>query len=651
MSDTVLEFFERNVFGDLEAQAFPLLHRIESPRDLKRLSPDALPKVAGEVRDYIIQTLSRTGGHLGSNLGTVELAIALHYVFDFTEDRVVWDVGHQAYPHKILTGRRKRFDRLRQYGGISGFLKRDESEYDHFGAGHASTSISAALGMAIARDTLREDHSVIAVIGDGALTGGMAFEALNQLGYLKRKMMVILNDNDMSISPNVGAMSGYLNQIISGQFYTRTRERIEKSIKAIPGIGSYVAKRAHQLEHIVKTMLVPGSLFQELGYHYVGPINGHHVDQLVKVFEQFKQADGPVLVHVRTVKGKGLPQAEEKSETYHGVGVGYLPKREKSIAVKAKSASPPSYTKVFSQTMIKLAAQDQRIIGITAAMPSGTGLDAFAATYPDRCYDVGIAEQHAVTLAAGMATRGLKPVAAIYSTFLQRAYDQIIHDVCIQDLDVTFCLDRGGLVGADGPTHHGTFDIAYLRLIPHMALMAPKDENELQHMVATAIDHNGPVAVRYPRGAGRGVAMDEMPKVLPWGKAEVVRKGSDLMLLGYGAVIHPLTQAAEILDKENGMDACVINARFAKPLDLDTIIEELPSSRLIITLEDGCLAGGFGSAVMEALNQRQINDVSVHRMGIGDHFVTHGDNRILHCNEEIDAEAVLRKARSLLKLA
>lgn len=650
MSDSVWEIFEKNVFGDREAKAFPLLHRIDSPRDVKKLPVESLPQLSREVRDFIIQTLSRTGGHLGSNLGTVELAVALNYVFDFLRDRIVWDVGHQAYPHKILTGRRQRFDRLRQYGGISGFLKIDESPYDHFGAGHASTSISAALGMAIARDKLEEDHAVLAVIGDGAMTGGMAFEALNQLGYLKRKMIVILNDNEMSIAPNVGALNGYLNQIISGQFYTRTRERIEKSIKAIPGIGESIAKRAHQLEHIVKTMLVPGSLFQELGYHYVGPVNGHHVDQLVKVFEQYKHFDGPVLIHVRTTKGKGLPGAEEGRESYHGVKVGYLPKANSEATVAKAKPSPPSYTGVFAKALTRLAADDQRIIGITAAMPSGTGLDKFAQQFPDRMFDVGIAEQHAVTMAAGMATRGLKPVAAIYSTFLQRAYDQVIHDVCIQNLDVTFCIDRGGLVGADGPTHHGTFDIAYLRLIPNMVLMAPKDENELQHMVKTAIEHPGPAAVRYPRGSGLGVSLDADLATLPMGKAEVLQTGADLLLVGYGTVIHPLMEAAKRLLDTRGIRAGVINARFAKPIDLDTIRTHVPDSGAVITLEDGCLQGGFGSALLEAFNESGQSSLKLKRMGVQDKFITHGDNKILHELVGIDADAVFEEACQLLGL-
>ncbi len=651
MAESVLDFFERNVFGEGEAKAFPLLHRIDSPRDVKDVPFESLPQLSREVRDYIIQTLSRTGGHLGSNLGTVELAIALNYVFNFLNDRVVWDVGHQAYPHKILTGRRQRFDRLRQYGGISGFLKIDESPYDHFGAGHASTSISAALGMAVARDLNNEDHACIAVIGDGAMTGGMAFEALNQLGYLKKRMIVILNDNDMSISANVGAMSGYLNQIISGQFYTRTRERIEKSIKAIPGIGDSIAKRAHQLEHIVKTMLVPGSLFQELGYHYVGPINGHHVDQLVRVFEQYKNFDGPVLIHVRTVKGKGLPGAEEMSETYHGVKVGYLPKRDcVEPADKPKSKpSPPSYTSVFSKSLIQLAQTDKRIIGITAAMPTGTGLDAFGKQFPDRYFDVGIAEQHAVTFAAGMATRGLKPVAAIYSTFLQRAYDQVIHDVCIQHLDVTFCIDRGGLVGADGPTHHGVFDIAYLRLIPNMIVMSPKDENELRHMVATAIAHDGPAAVRYPRGSGIGTSMDEPMAHLPIGRAEVVRQGSDVLLIGLGSMVNYMLTAAERLAEE-GVEATVINARFVKPLDLATIANHLPENGAVLTLEDGCLMGGFGSAVLEELHSAGYHDVRIKRLGIQDQFVTHGDNKTLHRIQRLDADAVYRGVQELLDL-
>ncbi|MCB1050321.1 MAG: 1-deoxy-D-xylulose-5-phosphate synthase [Acidobacteria bacterium] len=649
MSETILEFFESEVFGDREKEAFPLISQIDDPADLKQFRLDQLEMICREVRHFIIQTLTRTGGHLSSNLGTVELATALHYVFNFKEDRVVWDVGHQAYPHKILTGRRSQFGTLRQYKGISGFLKRDESEYDHFGAGHASTSISAALGMAAARDLKGQNHHVMAVIGDGAMTGGMAFEALNQLGYLKKKVIVILNDNDMSISPNVGAMSGYLNQIISGQFYTRTREQVEKSLKMIPGIGDKIARRAGQIEHVVKTMLVPGSLFQELGYHYVGPLNGHHVESLVKTLQAAKEVDGPVLVHVRTVKGKGFGLAEKHNETYHGVGVGYLPKTctVEPVGAPAKKASAPSYTKVFSQTMLRLAKTDPDIVGITAAMPSGTGLDAFGKAFPDRYFDVGIAEQHAVTFAAGLATCGKKPVAAIYSTFLQRAYDQVIHDVCIQDLDVTFAMDRGGLVGADGPTHHGVFDIAYLRVIPNLVVMAPSDENELQHMLNTAIQHKGPIALRYPRGNGVGVVMDEELQTLPIGKGRILRQGQDILLVGYGPMVYTLLKAADQLAEED-ISATVLDARFVKPLDLDLVLANLPANRCVLTLEDGCRQGGFGSALLEALQDAGQFDVRVVRMGIDDAFVTHGDVKLLYKEQGMDVEAVLQKVQAIL---
>lgn len=651
MSDTILEYADR-LFGDREAEAFPLLCRVDSPFDLKKMAVSDLPQLAREIRHFIIQALSRTGGHLGSSLGTVELAIALHYVFDFLKDRVVWDVGHQAYAHKILTGRRHHFDRLRQYGGISGFLKMAESSYDHFGAGHASTSISAVLGMAIARDLARDDHQVIAIIGDGAMTGGMAFEGLNQLGYLKRKMMVILNDNEMSISPNVGALSGYLNQMISGQLFQRMRGRMEKSVKAIPGIGETLAKKAHQLEHLLKTLLVPGFLFQELGFHYVGPVNGHNIDQLIRTFEQYKHFDGPLLVHVRTIKGKGFRLAEKKSETYHGVNVGYLASSQSSQATATqKNASPanPSFTKVFSQTMLRLAPRYPRMIGITAAMPSGTGLDQFAARFPERFFDVGIAEQHAVTFAAGMATRGFKPVVAVYSTFLQRAYDQVSHDVCLQHLDVTFCIDRGGLVGADGPTHHGVFDIAYLRSIPNIVLMAPMDANELQHMLATAVAYSGPVAVRYPRGKGVAVALDDDPKPIPIGRAECLRRGDDLLMVGYGPLLHHLLRAAEHLSIEDGIEASVINARFVKPLDLPLIQSMLPTTKNVLTLEDGCLQGGFGSALLEAFSDADIDGVKMVRLGIGDQFVAHGDVSTLYQLEEMDVPSVRARARALVR--
>jgi len=648
MSESILEFFEAEVFGEAEGQAFPLLSRIDSPKDLKCFSHGDLPAICHEIRHFIIQTLTRTGGHLSSNLGTVELATALHYAFDFTRDRIVWDVGHQAYPHKILTGRRGQFATLRQYKGLSGFLKREESEYDHFGAGHASTSISAALGMACARDLRGESHQVLALIGDGAMTGGMAFEALNQLGYLKKKVIVILNDNEMSISPNVGAMSGYLNQIISGQFYTRTREQVAARVKAIPGIGQRLARRAHQLEHIVKTLLVPGSLFQELGFHYVGPVNGHQVENLVKVFKSLEDHEGPVLVHVRTVKGKGFGLAEQANETYHGVGAGYLPKSKASAdAAKPGRTNPPSYTQVFAQTLTRMAEEDRELIAITAAMPSGTGLDQFAAAHPDRFFDVGIAEQHAVTFAAGLAAAGKKPVAAIYSTFLQRAYDQVIHDVCLQNLDVTLCLDRAGLVGADGPTHHGTFDVAYLRIIPNLVTMAPADENELQHMVYTAVRHKGPAAVRYPRGNGLGVPFDAMLQELPLGRGVLLRPGKDLLLVGLGTMVHTMVQAAEQLS-EQGIEAAVINPRFIKPLDWQLVQAHLPVGGELITLEDGCLTGGFGSALLEALQENGQTPLRMVRLGIKDTFVSHGDVKLLYRDEEMDADAVVRTARHLL---
>jgi 1-deoxy-D-xylulose-5-phosphate synthase len=502
-----------------------LLERIDSPQELKHLTEDQLGQLAGEIRELIIATLSKTGGHLASNLGVVELAIALHYVFDAPKDKIVWDVSHQAYTHKILTGRRERFFTIRQYEGISGFCKRNESDYDVFGAGHSSTSISAALGIAEARDLKQKQFNVIAVIGDGALTAGLALEGLNNAGARKRKFIVVLNDNEMSISPNVGALSGYLNQIITGKLYNKLKAEIEHLVKNIPGIGESVFKLGKRVDETLKGFLTPGMLFEWLGFKYVGPIDGHNIHQLSETFRNVRDyVDRPTLIHVVTKKGKGYVQAEQNATVYHGaspfcVDTGEFMKQESAV---------PSYTKVFGDTLIRLAEKEKAIIAITAAMCSGTGLETFAQKFPKRFYDVGIAEQHAVTFAAGLATEGFKPVAAIYSSFLQRAYDQIFHDVCLQNLPVMFVLDRAGLVGADGPTHHGVFDFAYLRHLPNMVVMAPKDENELQHMLRTAVEYPGPVAIRYPRGVGLGVPLDTELRTLEIGKAEIVRGDSGL---------------------------------------------------------------------------------------------------------------------------
>ena len=511
----------------------PLLDRVLWPRELKNLTLEELATLSDELRTFLIDSVSKTGGHFASGLGTVELTVALHYVFDTPRDLLVWDVSHQCYPHKVLTGRRDRLHTIRQKGGLSGFTSRAESEYDVFGAAHASTSISAALGMAAARDAKGEDYNVVAIIGDGGLTGGVAMEGLNQGGYLKRKLIVILNDNEMSIAPNVGAMSGYLLRIARGQIYNKVRGEVAHVLKKLP-TGDRLAEIAEHLEDGLKKALVPGTLFEELGFKYVGPIDGHNLPVLVRTLREAKEYDGPILIHARTTKGKGYALAEQDPVFWHGPS----PFKVETGEI-AKKAAPPSYTAVFADTLAELAAKDERIVAITAAMPDGTGLDRFAKKFPDRTFDVGICEQHAVLFAAGMATQGMKPVCAIYSTFLQRAYDQIFHDVCLMDLPVVFALDRGGVVGADGPTHHGAYDLSYLRVFPNMMVAAPKDENELRHLVATALTTGHPTAVRYPRGAGYGVALDPEPKLLPVGKGEVLRVGKDGVVVAIGDPVLP----------------------------------------------------------------------------------------------------------------
>jgi 1-deoxy-D-xylulose-5-phosphate synthase len=617
------------------------LEQINSPSDLRRLPEEVLPDVAEELRAFLISSVSRTGGHLASGLGALELTLALHYVFDTPRDLLVWDVGHQCYPHKVITGRRDRLHTLRKWGGISGFLKREESEYDAFNAGHASTSISAALGMAKARDLKGEDHRVVAVIGDGGLTGGVAMEGLNQAGYLGGRLMIILNDNEMSISPNVGALQGYLNRILHGQPYRRLKDDIEKVLRAIPAVGEGMLKLAKQVEHMAKQLVVPGSLFEELGFKYVGPINGHSLPQLVATLRSFRDAAHPVLVHVVTRKGKGWEPAEADPVFWHGI----TPFSVETGELTAKSSGPPSYTKVFARTVIELAKQDPRIVAITAAMPEGTGLDAFAKAIPERFFDVGICEQHAVTFAAGLATRGMRPVVAIYSTFLQRAYDQIFHDVSLMKLPVVFALDRGGLVGADGPTHHGAFDLSYLRIFPELIVMAPKDEDELRHMLATALAADRPAAVRYPRGSGYGVAMEGTPRPLPIGKAEVLRRGADGLVWAIGTLASEALVAARTLAAQGGLDLTVVNARFVKPLDVELLAAQLRPGARLLTVEENALAGGFGSAVMEAVATLGIPDVHIERIGIPDEYQPHGSQETLRARLDLDAAGIARRAR------
>ncbi|EHC12253.1 1-deoxy-D-xylulose-5-phosphate synthase [Fischerella thermalis] len=601
------------------------LSEITHPNQLHGLSIRQLQQIARQIRDKHLQTVAATGGHLGPGLGVVELTLGLYQTLDLDRDKVIWDVGHQAYPHKLITGRYSNFHTLRQKDGIAGYLKRSESRFDHFGAGHASTSISAALGMALARDAKGEKFKVVAIIGDGALTGGMALEAINHAGHLpKTNLLVVLNDNEMSISPNVGAIPRYLNKMrLSGpvQFF---KDSFEEQFKQIPFVGESLSPELGRIKEGMKRLAVPkvGAVFEELGFTYMGPVDGHNLEELIATFQQAHQITGPVLVHVATIKGKGYEIAEQDQVGYHAQSPFNLTTGK---AIPSSKPKPPAYSKVFAHTLVKLAEQNPKIIGITAAMATGTGLDKLQAKLPNQYIDVGIAEQHAVTLAAGLAAEGMRPVAAIYSTFLQRAYDQIIHDVCIQNLPVFFCMDRAGIVGADGPTHQGMYDIAYLRCIPNMVLMAPKDEAELQRMVVTGVNHTtGPIAMRFPRGNGYGVPlMEEGWEPLEIGKAEILRHGDDLLILGYGTMVHPAMQVAEILS-EHGIETTVINARFAKPLDTELIFPLAQKIGRVVTLEEGCVMGGFGSAVAEALLDADIV-VPIKRIGVPDVLVEHAE--------------------------
>ena len=621
-----------------------LLDKINSPADVKKLSDEQLKQLAAEIRQLLIEVISHTGGHLAPNLGVVELTLALHKVFTTPQDKLVFDVGHQAYIHKIITGRREQFPTLRQYGGLSGFPKRCESEHDAFGTGHSSTSISAALGMAAARDLQGEDYNVVAIIGDGSMTGGMAFEALNNAGTLHKKMVVVLNDNEMSISKNVGAMSDYLYHLRTGETYNKIKNDIEGWLKNME-FGTDVLKAIRRLKGSVKYLMVPTSIFEELGFTYLGPVDGHDIHGLIEVLQAAKKIDGPVMVHVLTKKGKGYKPAEESPNKFHGTGPFEIATGKKIT----NPAAPISYTEVFGKTITELADSDKKIVGLTAAMPDGTGLNIFAQAHPDRFFDVGIAEQHAVTAAAGMAAAGMKPVTAIYSTFMQRAYDSILHDICMQKLHVTMCLDRAGLVGDDGYTHHGVFDYAYLRSIPNMTIMAPKDENELRHMLKTALSFNGPISVRYPRGSGVGVNITEPMHELPIGKAEVLREGKKLCFWAIGSMVQSAVQAADKL-KEQGIDAGVVNMRFAKPLDKELLIEHAKRYGKIVTLEEGVLAGGVGSEVLEILDDAGLlQQCAVLRLGIPDEFVTHGDKKLLFRDLGLDTDAIVQKAAAFVK--
>ncbi len=614
------------------------LEKINSPADLKTLEIDELKALAEEMRAYLLEVLSEHPGHFAPNFGTIELAIALHTIYDTPRDKLIWDIGHQAYPHKLLTGRREAFPTIRQSGGISGFLSRAESEYDVFGAGHSSTSIAAALGIATARDLINETYKVVAIIGDGGLTGGMAFEALNAAGDFRNDMLVILNDNNMSISATVGAFSKHFHKVTSSPQYNFLRSSVKEFMNMI-------SEDAKQIARKIEASLKVGTLFEEFGFRYFGPLDGNDLEALIPVLTGIRNLTGPILLHVVTEKGRGYAPAEADPVGFYSVSGPF--NLETGKTTKPKPATP-SYTEVFSQTVIALAKRDTRIVGVTAAMPGGTGLDKFAEVFPSRCFDIGLAEQCAVTFAGGLAAQGMRPIAAIYSTFLQRSYDQVLHDVCIQNLPVIFALDRAGLVGADGPTHHGVFDLAYLRSLPNMVVMAPKDENELQSMVKTALVYEGgPIAFRYPRGTGVGVKMAFELQPLPIGKSEILREGEDVLVLAIGNRVYPALEAAQTL-ADSGISATVINARFVKPLDTETIVPLAESIGKVITIEDGVVMGGFGSAVLEALAAADVTNVQVTNLGIPDEFIEHGDVQHLYALCQCDANAIARAAKMMV---
>lgn len=618
-----------------------LLDMITNPNDLRFMTKGQLHVLAEEIREKIINTVAKTGGHLASSLGVVELTIALHYVFDTPKDKIVWDVGHQTYSHKLLTGRAKKFDTLRQYKGISGFPKREESIYDTFNTGHSSTSISAALGIAKARDLKKQDHNVIAVIGDGALTGGMSFEALNQAGHLKSNIIVILNDNKMSISKNVGAMTSYLRRMVTDPKYVERRKKAIELLQKLPMI-SKKTKTILDLEETVRAFTsTAGLLFRELGFRYFGPVDGHSLKESIAALKNVKQLEGPILLHVVTEKGHGYKYAEQDKTKFHGISKFDIETGEKICP------NCITYTDAFSRALIKLAEEDEKVVAITAAMTSGTGLDKFKQRFPDRFFDVGIAEQHAVTFAAGLATEGFKPVIAIYSTFLQRAYDQIVHDVALQKLPVTFCIDRAGLVGEDGATHHGVFDLSYLRHIPNITMMAPKDEGELGHMLKTALSLEGPVTIRYPRGVGPGAEIANPYHKISVGKSEVLVDGKDLTIFAVGSMVNEAMNAAKELKKRK-INASVVNVRFVKPLDKPLILKLANKTHNILTVEENALGGGFGSAILELLEQNKVK-ADVKRLGIPDRFIEHGNMDILKKKIGLTKENILKEALKIAK--
>ncbi len=617
-----------------------LLSQIKSPADLKGLDRGQMLQLAEELRTQIVSTVSVNGGHLGSSLGVVELTIALHHVFDSPNDQIVWDVGHQAYAHKLLTGRLERFDSLRQLDGISGFPKKSESKYDCFGVGHSSTSISAALGLAAGRDICGEDDKIIAVIGDGSLTAGMAFEGLNHAGHLKQKLVVILNDNEMSISPNVGALSSFLSRKMTSETFIRFKKETENLLGYVPGIGRELVNLAKRAEESFKSFMTPGMLFEGFGFDYFGPIDGHNIEELTETLRNVAQIKGPVLLHVLTKKGKGYEPAENDPPKFHGIG----PFDSATGEVKGgKSGGVPSYTKVFGDTLTQLATDNPQIVAITAAMAEGTGLTRFSKEHPERFFDVGIAEQHAVTFAAGLACRGLKPVVTIYSTFMQRAYDQVLHDVCLQNLPVTFALDRGGLVGADGPTHHGVFDLSFLRHIPNLVFAVPRNEVDLQRLMKTASEFDGPFAYRYPRGSGSGLQLAETLESFDIGQGELLREGNDGLIIAVGVLVNESLAAAEALAKE-GIDIAVIDGRFVKPLDSDLIITHAEKVPFVLTAEENSLQGGFGSSVLELLSDVGLT-IPVVRLGIPDQFVGQGTQAELRSQLDFDVTGIYKRVK------
>ncbi|WP_457552133.1 1-deoxy-D-xylulose-5-phosphate synthase [Desulfobacula sp.] len=619
-----------------------LLEQINTSKNIKELSRKELKLLAFEIRERIIDVVSKNGGHLASSLGAVELTLAIHYVFDLPKDTLIWDVGHQSYAHKLITGRNDAFDTLRQYKGISGFSKIKESPYDGFTVGHSSTSISAGLGICHAKYLNKDTSDVISVIGDGSLTAGLAYEGLNQTGDLKRNLIVILNDNDMSISANVGALSSLLSRTFSAKYLQSMRNQFGAFLKSLPKIGNDIYKIAKRSEESFKTFMTPGILFEAFNFDYFGPINGHNLDHLIDILINIKNPKDPILLHVTTVKGKGYAPAEKNPIYFHGVGSFTIDTGKSN----KKSNGIPTYTQVFGSQMTKLAKTNEKIVAVTAAMPEGTGLTEFSRQYPDRFLDVGIAEQHAVTFSAGLASKGLRPVIAIYSTFLQRAFDQILHDVCIDAYPVVFAIDRGGIVGEDGPTHHGLFDFSYLRCMPNMTIMAPMDENELARMLVTAIQHDGPIALRYPRGTGPGVEVEENPEPLKIGKAKVINQGDDLLIIAIGNSVIEAVKAKKRLE-EKGINATIINARFIKPLDKDLIIEYAIKIKKIITVEEHVLDGGFGSSVLEMLADEGVTGFLLKRIGIKNRFVEHGPQNVLRKDYEIDDTAIVSAALKL----